>query len=192
MEHSLTQQQQVLSFGIEAPIYYKFIYCVFIKNNENDTNLQSIFNNFCEKYNITTKKDEIYSLIETIKTTDKSYNTFNNTDPYILGNVFLFVIYYLKNNNSIFNYLSMMLLLMKATSNTKFRLDATKIHEHDRESEDALIEKTMDEYERIDKLLALTKNIKELTDKLDDNTVYKIDPKITTCYIDYLQFSITI
>jgi hypothetical protein len=50
----------------------------------------------------------------------------------------------------------------------------------------------MDEYERIDKLLALTKNIKELTDKLDDNNVYKIDPKINTYYIDYLQFSITI
>ena len=86
----------------------------------------------------------------------------------------------------------MMFLLMKATSNAKFTLNAIKIDEDDRESEDALIEKTMDEYERIDKLLALTKNIKELTDKLDDNNVYKIDPKINTYYIDYLQFSITI
>jgi uncharacterized FlaG/YvyC family protein len=81
---------------------------------------------------------------------------------------------------------------MKATSNAKFTLNAIKIDEDDRESEAALIEKTMDEYERIDKLLALTKNIKELTDKLDDNNVYKIDPKINTYYIDYLQFSITI
>jgi hypothetical protein len=176
------EKTQMANIHIKTSIYYKFLHCVFIKSNHDATKFQTEFNSFCEKYKIT-KKAEIYSLLEEIKD-EKTYKKFTTADSYIIGYALLFVIYYLKNNNSIFYYLNIMLLLMKATCNAKFKRESMELRDDD--IGDELIEKTIDNLERIDTLVNLTNDLQKITHQMNDSCVYEIETTITDD--TYLQF----
>ena len=178
------EKTQMANIHIKTSIYYKFIHCVFIKSNDEATKFQTEFNNFCEKYKII-KPTEIYSLLEDIKA-EKTYKTITSTDSYIIGNALLFVIYYLKNNNTIFYYLNMMLLLMKATCNAKFKREAMELCDDD--IGDELIEKTIDNLERIDTLVNLTNDLQKITHQMNESCVYEIETTISDD--KHLQFTL--
>ena len=179
------ERTALANFYIKTSIYYKFIHCVFIKSTNDKEKFQIDFNNFCEKYKIS-KKDEIYNLLECIKNDENEAQKNICTDTYVIGYALLFIIYYLKNNKTILAYLSMMLLLMKATCNAKFKVDGMQLHEDDDGEE--LIEKTIDDFERIDTLLSLTSDIEKISKKMNDIDVYEIETNITLG--NFIQFKL--
>ena len=179
------EQPQLARFNVKISNYYRFVHCVFIKSAKETTNFQTIFDTFCEKYSIT-QKDETYSLLESMKNDHNSYKNFNVSDTAIIGNTFLFIIYYVKNNNKIFGYLNMMLLMMRATINARFDIKCAQLP--DDESVYIFIEKTIDEQERIENLINLSKDIEKLTQQMNDATLYGMETKITDNR--YIKFTI--
>lgn len=179
------EKTQLAKFKVKISNYYRFVHCIFIKSKNDDTNFQTIFNTFCQQYSIT-QKDEIYSLLESMKNDNKAYKNFKESDPSVIGSTFLFIIYYLKNKSGIFYNLNNVLLLMKVTCNARFNIKCARAQILDDNSRDAFIEKTIDEQERIENLIKLSKDIEELTQQINDTTLYEIETKINDHR--YLQF----
>jgi len=179
------EKSTLANIDMKTSIYYKFIHCVFIKSTGDTTKFEAEFNTFCEKYTII-KKEEIYSFLENIKKDEKICENATTDDLYVIGYALLFVIYYLKNNNSIFYYLNMMLLLMRATCNAKFKVESMILQTDD--TGDDLIEKTMDNLERVDTLLNLTNNIQKITQQMNESIVYEIETTITLG--NFIQFKL--
>jgi len=179
------ETRQLATIELKISNYYRFIHSVFIKSTDNATKMRTQFDTFCEKYSIT-QKDKIYSLLESIKNDKKAYKNFEVFHPEIIGYSLLFIIYYLKNNSDIFYYLNMMLLLMKATSNARFTVRGANLP--DDNACDSFIEKTIDEQERINTLIKLTRDVEQLTQQINDVILYKFETKINDK--GYLQFTI--
>ena len=180
------EKTALANFYIKTSIYYKFIHCVFIKSTSDKEKFQIDFNNFCEKYEIIKDKDEIYNLLECIKNDENEAKKNICTDTHVIGYALLFIIYYLKNNKAILGYLSMVFLMMKATCNAKFKVDGMQLHKDDDGEE--LIEKTIDDFERIDTLLSLTSDIEKISKKMNDIDVYEIETNITLG--NFIQFKL--
>ena len=173
---------------IPFKIYYKFIYCLFIKSTSDATNFETEFNNFCEKYKII-KREEIQTLIKNIKQDEYIYIKYPVDDPYVIGNAILFIIYYLKSNATLFSYLNNMFLLMKATCNAKFKIAGMALSDDDN-GED-LIEKTIDNFERIDAMINLTNDMQKITQKINATDIYEIETNITMSANVHIILSIT-
>ena len=80
----------------------------------------------------------------------------------------------------------MMLLMMRATINARFDIKCAQLP--DDESVYIFIEKTIDEQERIENLINLSKDIEKLTQQINDATLYGMETKITDNR--YIKFTI--
>jgi hypothetical protein len=178
--------------NIKSSIYYKFINCVFIQKIDMRM-LDDQFNIFCEKYKIQ-NHDELYSLLIFIKEeTSHSYDKFTVDDPMLLGNLFLFVIYYMKTN-SLFAYMNRMLYLMLAANKIRLTIRGSSFDEESKDYEmntEALIDETVDNQVRIEKLLELNKKIEIISKDMNSTYVYKVESNVYKDYdADVLNFGL--
>ena len=89
------ESSQFIINNIQSNIYYKFINCLFIHKIDQRV-LDDHFNVFCEKYKIQNHTD-LYSFFMFVKEEKThSYHKFTVDDPILIGNLFMFVIYYMK------------------------------------------------------------------------------------------------
>jgi hypothetical protein len=169
--------------NIKSSIYYKFINCLFIQKIDQRI-LDDQFNVFCEKYNIQ-NHSELYSLLIFIKEeTHQSYDKFTVDDPILLGNLFLFIIYYMKTN-SLFAHMNQMLYLMVAANKMRLTIKGSSFDEESKDYEmntEALIEETIDNQLRLEKMIELNQKIEKLTKEMNSTYVYKLESNI---YKDY-------
>jgi hypothetical protein len=180
---TITSNVLSLRDDVSANIYSRFIHCLLIKPNEAE--LKTTFYTFCEKYNIE-NSDDTYSFLMNMKETKQHYKNFAVTDSSILGNLFFFIVHYMKQNPNLFKYMHQMLFLMKATFNMKAQIDVNENSDIDSE-----VEQLMMHYERIDNMIELNKNIESISKNLNDTTIYKTDQKISHCLdSDYLNFKL--
>ena len=177
------EEPQLIINNIKSSIYYKFINCLFIQKIDQRI-LDDQFNVFCEKYNIQ-NHSELYSLLIFIKEeTTQSYNKFTVDDPLLLGNLFLFIIYYMKTN-SLFAYMNRMLYLMLAANKIRLTIKGSSFDEESKDYEmntEALIDETVDNQIRIEKMIDLNKKIENISKQINFNYVYKLE---TNVYNDY-------
>ena len=177
------EEPQLIINNIKSSIYYKFINCLFIQKIDQRI-LDDQFNVFCEKYNIQ-NHSELYSLLIFIKEeTTQSYNKFTVDDPLLLGNLFLFIIYYMKTN-SLFAYMNRMLYLMLAANKIRLTIKGSSFDEESKDYEmntEALIDETVDNQIRIEKMIDLNKKIENISKQINFTYVYKLE---TNVYNDY-------
>lgn len=177
------EEPQLIINNIKSSIYYKFINCLFIQKIDQCI-LDDQFNVFCEKYNIQ-NHSELYSLLKFIKEeTTQSYNKFTVDDPLLLGNLFLFIIYYMKTN-SLFAYMNRMLYLMLAANKIRLTIKGSSFDEESKDYEmntEALIDETVDNQIRIEKMIELNQKIEKLTKEMNSTYVYKLESNV---YNDY-------
>lgn len=177
------ESPQLIINNIKSSIYYKFINCLFIQKIDQRI-LDDLFNVFCEKYKIQ-NHTELYSLLIFIKEeTTQSYNKFTVDDPLLLGNLFLFIIYYMKTN-SLFAYMNRMLYLMLAANKIRLTIKGSSFDEESKDYEmntEALIDETVDNQIRIEKMIELNQKIEKLTKEMNSTYVYKVESNV---YKDY-------
>jgi len=177
------ESPQLIINNIKSSIYYKFINCLFIQKIDQRI-LDDQFNVFCEKYNIQ-NHSELYSLLIFIKEeTHQSYDKFTVDDPILLGNLFLFIIYYMKTN-SLFAHMNQMLYLMVAANKMRLTIKGSSFDEESKDYEmntEALIEETIDNQLRLEKMIELNQKIEKLTKEMNSTYVYKLESNI---YKDY-------
>ena len=139
------ESSQFIINNIQSHIYYKFINCLFIHKIDQRV-LDDQFNVFCEKYKIQ-NHTELYSLFIFVKEeTTHSYDKFTVDDPILIGNLFMFVIYYMKMN-SLFAYMNRVLYLMMATNKMRLSIKGCSFDEESKDFEmktNDLIEETID------------------------------------------------
>jgi hypothetical protein len=75
---------------------------------------------------------------------------------------------------------------MKATCNAKFKREAMELCDDD--IGDELIEKTIDNLERIDTLVNLTNDLQKITHQMNESCVYEIETTISDD--KHLQFTL--
>lgn len=178
---TLTEEEspRLIMNNIKSSIYYKFINCVFIQKIDIRM-LDNQFNTFCEKYKIQ-NHTELYSLLIFIKKeTTHSYHTFTVDDPMLLGNLFLFIIYYMKTN-SLFAYMNNMLYLMLAANKLRLTIRGSSFDEESKDYEmnaEQLIEETIDNQLQIEKLLELNKKIEKLSKDMNSTYIYKVESNL--------------
>jgi hypothetical protein len=168
--------------NIQSCIYYKFIHCLFINNNY-ENRYEDQFHHFCDKYNIQ-NKDELFSLLAFIKDNDIPYKKFTVNDPMLVGNLLLFIIYYMKTN-SLFAYMNRVLYMMMSTNKMRLRIKATSYDEESKDIEmntDLLIEETIDNQYRLEKMIELNKKIENINKNMSSTYVYRVESNI---YHDY-------
>ena len=174
---------QFIINNIQSHIYYKFINCLFIHKIDQRI-LDDQFNVFCEKYKIQ-NHTELYSLFIFVKEeTTHSYHKFTVDDPMLIGNLFMFVIYYMKMN-SLFAYMNRVLYLMLATNKMRLSIKGCSFNEESKDFEmntDLLIEETMNNQERLEKMLILNKKIENISKQMNFEYVYKVESNV---YHDY-------
>lgn len=177
------ESQQFIINNIQSSIYYKFINCLFIHKIDQRV-LDDQFNVFCEKYKIQ-NHTELYSLFIFVKEEKThSYHKFTVEDPILIGNLFMFVIYYMKMN-SLFAYMNRVLYLMMATNKIRLSIKGCSFDEESKDFEmntDLLIEETMDNQERLEKMIHLNKKIENISKQMNFDYVYKVESNI---YHDY-------
>jgi hypothetical protein len=177
------KSSQLIINNIQSSIYYKFINCVFIEKIDQRI-LDDQFNVFCEKYKIQ-NHTELYSLFIFVKEeTNHLYNNFTVNDPILVGNLFLFIIYYMKSN-SLFEHMNRMLYLMLAANKIRLTIRGSSFDEESKDYEmnsEALIEETIDNRERLEKMIDLNKKIEKLTKEMNSTYVYKVESNV---YNDY-------
>ncbi len=177
------ESQQFIINNIQSNIYYKFINCLFIHKIDQRV-LDDQFNVFCEKYKIQ-NHTELYSLFIFVKEeTTHSYHKFTVDDPILIGNLFMFVIYYMKMN-SLFAYMNRVLYLMMATNKMRLSIKGCSFDEESKDFEmntDLLIEETMDNQERLEKMLSLNKKIENISKQMNLDYVYNVESNV---YHDY-------
>jgi hypothetical protein len=177
------ESSQFIINNIQSHIYYKFINCLFIHKIDQRV-LDDQFNVFCEKYKIQ-NHTELYSLFIFVKEeTTHLYDKFTVDDPILIGNLFMFVIYYMKMN-SLFAYMNRVLYLMMATNKMRLSIKGCSFDEESKDFEmrtDLLIEETMDNQLRLEKLLELNKKIENISKQINFDYVYKVESNV---YHDY-------
>ena len=173
------EHQKLIINNIQSHIYYKFINCLFIHKIDLRV-LDDQFNVFCEKYKIQ-NHTELYSLLLFIKEeTNHLYHKFTVDDPVLIGNLFMFVIYYMKLN-SLFAYMNRVLYLMLATNKMRLSIKGCSFDEESKDFEmktDLLIEETMDNQERLEKMLLLNKKIENISKQMNPNYVYMVESNV--------------
>uniref|UniRef100_A0A6C0BWW0 Uncharacterized protein n=1 Tax=viral metagenome TaxID=1070528 RepID=A0A6C0BWW0_9ZZZZ len=177
------ESSQFIINNIQSHIYYKFINCLFIHKIDQRV-LDDQFNVFCEKYKIQ-NHTELYSLFIFVKEeTTHLYDKFTVDDPILIGNLFMFVIYYMKMN-SLFAYMNRVLYLMMATNKMRLSIKGCSFDEESKDFEmktNDLIEETIDNQLRVEKLLELNKKIENISKQMNFDYVYKIESNV---YHDY-------
>ena len=177
------ESQQFIINNIQSNIYYKFINCLFIHKIDQRV-LDDQFNVFCEKYKIQNHTD-LYSFFIFVKEEKThSYHKFTVDDPILIGNLFMFVIYYMKMN-SLFAYMNRVLYLMMATNKMRLSIKGCSFDEESKDFEmntDLLIEETMDNQERLEKMIQLNKKIENISKQMNFEYVYKVESNV---YHDY-------
>jgi hypothetical protein len=177
------ESSQFIINNIQSHIYYKFINCLFIHKIDQRV-LDDQFNVFCEKYKIQ-NHTELYSLFIFVKEeTTHLYDKFTVDDPILIGNLFMFVIYYMKMN-SLFAYMNRVLYLMMATNKMRLSIKGCSFDEESKDFEmktNDLIEETIDNQLRVEKLLELNEKIENISKQMNFDYVYKIESNV---YHDY-------
>lgn len=183
---TLTEQEESSQFiinNIQSSIYYKFINCVFIEKIDQRI-LDDQFNVFCEKYKIE-KHSDLYSLLIFVKEeTNYSYHKFTVDDPQLIGNLFLFVIYYMEIN-SLFAHMNRMLYLMVAANKIRLSIRGSSFDEESKDYDmnaETLIQETVDNNERLEKMIELNKKIENISKRMNTTYVYKVESNV---YKDY-------
>lgn len=168
--------------SIRSTTFTRYLHLVLDKCEEES--LKEELTNFCEKYSVT-NSDDLFTLLSNIKKNDKHHKRFLVNDVNILGNVFFFVIYYMKKNDSLFKYMNKNLLLMKLACNLSGHFD-------NGQEIDMRVENIMNSFDRVGALMDLNKYIERITKNMDDETVYKIETEIGDYGgYDYLDCKIT-
>jgi hypothetical protein len=177
------ESSQFIINNIQSNIYYKFINCLFIHKIDQRV-LDDQFNVFCEKYKIQNHTD-LYSFFIFVKEEKThSYHKFTVDDPILIGNLFMFVIYYMKMN-SLFAYMNRVLYLMMATNKMRLSIKGCSFDEESKDYDmntDLLIEETMDNQERLEKMIQLNKKIENISKQMNFEYVYKVESNV---YHDY-------
>jgi len=177
------ESSQFIINNIQSNIYYKFINCLFIHKIDQRV-LDDQFNVFCEKYKIQNHTD-LYSFFILVKEEKThSYHKFTVDDPILIGNLFMFVIYYMKMN-SLFAYMNRVLYLMMATNKMRLSIKGCSFDEESKDYDmntDLLIEETMDNQERLEKMIQLNKKIENISKQMNFEYVYKVESNV---YHDY-------
>jgi hypothetical protein len=177
------ESSQFIINNIQSNIYYKFINCLFIHKIDQRV-LDDQFNVFCEKYKIQNHTD-LYSFFIFVKEEKThSYHKFTVDDPILIGNLFMFVIYYMKMN-SLFAYMNRVLYLMMATNKMRLSIKGCSFDEESKDFEmntDLLIEETMDNQERLEKMIQLNKKIENISKQMNLDYVYNVESNV---YHDY-------
>ena len=177
------ESHQFIINNIQSHIYYKFINCLFIHKIDQRV-LDDHFNVFCEKYKIQNHTD-LYSFFIFVKEEKThSYHKFTVDDPILIGNLFMFVIYYMKMN-SLFAYMNRVLYLMMATNKMRLSIKGCSFDEESKDYDmntDLLIEETMDNQERLEKMIQLNKKIENISKQMNFEYVYKVESNV---YHDY-------
>ena len=113
-----------------------------------------------------------------------SYHKFTVDDPILIGNLFMFVIYYMKMN-SLFAYMNRVLYLMMATNKMRLSIKGCSFDEESKDFDtntDLLIEETMNNQEKLEKMLHLNKKIENISKQMNFDYVYKVESNV---YHDY-------
>jgi hypothetical protein len=177
------ESSQFIINNIQSHIYYKFINCLFIHKIDQRV-LDDHFNVFCEKYKIQNHTD-LYSFFMFVKEEKThSYHKFTVDDPILIGNLFMFVIYYMKMN-SLFAYMNRVLYLMMATNKMRLSIKGCSFDEESKDYDmntDLLIEETMDNQERLEKMIQLNKKIENISKQMNLDYVYNVESNV---YHDY-------
>lgn len=186
------KETKLIINNIQSSIYYKFINCLFIEKIDQRV-LDDEFNVFCERYKIQ-NHNELYSLLVFVKEdTLQTYHKFTVDDPLLIGNLLLFVIYYMKNN-SLFAHMNRMLYLMLAANNIRIKLKSSYLDEESKDYEmeaDKLIEQTIDNQERLEKMIDLNIKIENISKQMNATYIYKVESNIYNDYDgDVLNFAL--
>jgi hypothetical protein len=168
-------------YSIRSTTFTRYLYLLLDKC-ENEK-LQEALNKFCEKYKIENKQD-ISTLMSIIKEKDEHHRRFNLPNGEIIGNLLFFIIYYMKQDNSLFAYMNKNLLLMKIACNLSGHIDNGR-------PIDTQVDNIMRSFDRIGALMELNKHIENVTKTMDDDTVYRLDANIIDKHdYDYLEFKL--
>ena len=168
-------------YSIRSTTLTRYLHLVLDKC-ENEK-LQEGLNKFCEKYKIENKQD-ISTLMDIIKKNDEHHRRFNLPNGEIIGNLLFFIIYYMKQETSLFSYMARNLLLMKLACNLSGFIDNGR-------PIDTQVDNIMNSFDRIGALTELNTHIENLTKTMDDDTIYRLDANIIDKYeYDYLEFKL--
>ena len=168
--------------SIRSTTFTRYLHLVLDKCREES--LKEELANFCQKYSLT-NSDEVWSLVTFIKKNDKHYKRFIVNDVKIIGNVFFFIIYYMKKNETLFKYMNKNLLLMKLACNLSGHFD-------NGQDIDIRVENIMNTFDRVGALMDLNKYIEKITKNMDEETLYTMEAEIGDYGgYDYLDCNIT-
>jgi hypothetical protein len=165
--------------SIRSTTFTRFLHLVLCKCEEES--LKEEFVKFCEKYGVI-NSDELFALLSDIKQNDKHHKRFAVNDANILGNLLFFMIYYMKQNGSLFNYMKKNLLLMKLACNLSGHFD-------NGQEVDIQVENIMNRFDRVGALMEMNKYIETVTKNMNDETIYKMEAEIKDYgEYDYLNY----
>ena len=169
------------AYSIRCSTFTRYLHLLLDKCEHEK--LQEELKTFCEKYKIENKQD-ISTLMDIIKQNDEHHRRFNLPNGEIIGNLLFFIIYYMKQNASLFAYMNKNLLLMKLACNLSGHIDNGR-------PIDTQVNNIMKSFDRIGALTELNTHIENLTKTLDDETVYRLHANIIDKYeYDYLKFKL--
>lgn len=168
-------------YSIRSTTFTRYLHLLLDKcENEN---LEQGLTNFCEKYKIENKSD-ILTLMTIIKSNDEHHRRFNLPNGEIIGNLLFFIIYYMKQDNTLFAYMNKNLLLMKIACNLSGHIDNGR-------PIDTQVDNIMKSFDRIGALMNLNKHIENVSKTMDDDTVYSLKANIIDKHdYDYLEFKL--
>lgn len=168
-------------YSIRCSTFTRYLH-LLLDNCENEE-LQEGLKTFCEKYKIENKQD-ISTLMTIIIDNNEHHRRFNLPNGEIIGNLLFFIIYYMKQNASLFAYMNKNLLLMKLACNLSGHIDNGR-------PIDSQVDNIMRGFDRIGALMNLNKHIENITKTMDDDTNYSLKANIIDKYeYDYLEFKV--
>ena len=168
-------------YSIRSTTFTRYLHLLLDKC-ENEK-LQEALNKFCEKYKIENKQD-ISTLMSIIKEKDEHHRRFDLPNSEIIGNLLFFIVYYMKQETSLFAYMNRNLLLMKLACNLSGYIDNGR-------PIDTQVDNIMKSFDRIGALMELNKHIENVTKTMDDDTIYRLDANIIDKYdYDNLEFKL--
>lgn len=168
-------------YSIRSTTFTRYIHLLLDKC-ENER-LEERLTKFCEKYTIQNKQD-ISTLMTIIKQNDEHHRRFNLPNGEIIGNLLFFIIYYMKEESSLFAYMNKNLLLMKLACNLSGHIDNGR-------PIDIQVDNIMKNFDRIGALIDLNKHIENVSKTMDEQSIYSIKANIIDKHdYDYLEFKI--
>ena len=97
-------------------------------------------------------------------------------------------------NNSLFAHMNSMLYLMLAANNIRIKLKSSYLDEESKDYEmeaDKLIEQTIDNQERLEKMIDLNIKIENISKQMNATYIYKVESNIYNDYDgDVLNFAL--